>query len=76
MRFKPLGRTSMSASVIGQGTLGVGSRENSDPARIRRRIDALRCGFDHGINLVDTGEDYEGGHSEEVLGQALEGMRV
>jgi len=36
---------------------------------------ALRAALDHGINAFDTAEEYGDGHSERVLGAALQGVR-
>lgn len=36
---------------------------------------ALRAALDHGINAFDTAEEYGDGHSERILGAALEGAR-
>ena len=38
-------------------------------------IATIQAAFDHGINLVDTAPVYGFGHSEEVVGKALAGMR-
>ncbi len=38
-------------------------------------IAAVHAALDAGVNFFDTAEGYEDGHSESVLGQALEGRR-
>ncbi|MDB5969053.1 MAG: Aldo/keto reductase protein [Hydrocarboniphaga sp.] len=38
-------------------------------------IATIRAAIDSGINLIDTAPVYSFGHSEEVLGHALEGLR-
>jgi aryl-alcohol dehydrogenase-like predicted oxidoreductase len=38
-------------------------------------IRAVRAAVDNGINLIDTAPAYGGGHSEEVVGKAVEGIR-
>lgn len=73
MRFKSLGGTSTTISVIGQGT-GIGgysSRSFSyeDYARI------VRLGIDSGLSFIDTAPAYGDGLSEEAVGKAIEGIR-
>lgn len=75
MIYKTLGKTQVKVSAIGQGTIGAGSYQNTTSERIRRRIDVLRLGIELGINFLDTGEDYEEGHAEELLGKAIKGIR-
>jgi methylglyoxal reductase len=36
---------------------------------------AIRAAIDHGINLIDTAPMYGYGHSEELVGKALQGLR-
>ena len=62
-RYVPLGRTGMRISDI-----SFGSSRNTDPAVVRHA-------FEQGINYFDTAEGYQGGKSEEAIGQALEGVR-
>ena len=37
---------------------------------------AIRAAIDHGINLIDTAPMYGYGRSEELVGEALKGVRV
>jgi diketogulonate reductase-like aldo/keto reductase len=57
--------------ALGQGTWGMGEM----PAARRAEIDALQCGLDLGMGLVDTAEMYGDGAAEEVVGAALAGRR-
>lgn len=75
MRYKRLGGVGPDISVIGQGSIGAGSKENASSETIRKRIKTLRHGIELGMNFIDTGEDYEGGHSEEVLGRMMKEVR-
>jgi aryl-alcohol dehydrogenase-like predicted oxidoreductase len=36
---------------------------------------AIRAALDHGINLIDTAPMYGCGHSEELVGKAMQGLR-
>ncbi|GAB6102581.1 aldo/keto reductase [Thermococcus atlanticus] len=59
---------------IGMGTWGIGGRERPDRSRDRESVEALRYGLELGINLIDTAEFYGAGHSEELVGKAIEGF--
>ena len=59
------------APALGQGTW----RQGEDPRRRRQEIDALRTGIDLGMTLIDTAEMYGDGGAEEMLGEALAGLR-
>ncbi len=71
-QFEPqreLGRTGFRASVLGIGDLA----DRSVPfatcvATIRRAIDA-------GLNVIDTAPGYEDGYSEQIVGEAVKGIR-
>ena len=64
---RPLGRTGFVATVIGQGDL-------ADRAVPRERnVATLRRALDAGVNVLDTAPMYEGGHSEELVGEAVRG---
>jgi len=51
----------------GDTPLGYGTVDDAES------IAAIRCALDLGIRVFDTADVYGAGHSEEVLGQALEG---
>ena len=74
MRYKRLGDSDMTFSVIGLGTWPisgsgwVGSWGAQDDQKSIRTI-AAAC--EAGINWIDTAPDYGIGHSEEVVGMAL-----
>ncbi len=59
-------------SKIGFGTWKIGGGYwSADRTRDPHWIDLLRYVMDRGINLFDTAEMYGGGHTEELLAQAL-----
>ncbi|MFH1137566.1 MAG: aldo/keto reductase [Pseudomonadota bacterium] len=39
------------------------------------KIRVIREGVDLGMTLLDSGDAYEGGHAEEILGRAIRGIR-
>ena len=67
MLYRRLGRTNLLISELGYGSAR-GSTEN--PQQI---INTIHAAIDSGINFFDTAEGYDGGDSERVLGQALQG---
>jgi aryl-alcohol dehydrogenase-like predicted oxidoreductase len=61
-------------SRVGLGTWAIGGSMwgGADDAQ---SIATIRAAIDSGINLIDTAPVYGFGHSEEVVGKALEGLR-
>lgn len=75
MIYRRLGRTNIEIPVIGQGTTGAGPEELRSPERIRVREETLRLGIEHGMTLLDTGEHYDEGYAEQLVGRVARGMR-
>lgn len=73
MEYRQLGRTKEKVSTIGMGTWKMGSWRSSEERS--RQVQALRRGFELGINHVDTAEIYAAGRSEEIVGEAISGIR-
>ena len=73
MEYRELGRTGDKVSTIGMGTWKIGSFRTSEEREAQVR--ALRRGVELGINLIDTAEMYNHGKSEEVVADAIEGVR-
>ncbi|NJJ40461.1 aldo/keto reductase [Paenibacillus apii] len=71
MEFVQVSDTGLKASRIGLGTWAIGGWMwgGSDDAESIRTIHAA---LDRGINLIDTAPVYGFGHSEEVVGQAVQ----
>lgn len=57
--------------AIGQGTWRLGENR----AERAREVAALREGIERGLTLIDTAEMYGEGGSEEVVGEAIAGLR-
>lgn len=82
MHYRPLGKTGLKVGEVGLGAWAFGGPF---------QIDGKQCGFsgqddaesirvvhaaqDLGVNFIDTADAYGLGHSEEVIGQALQGRR-
>lgn len=60
-----------SVPVIGQGTWHMGE----NPGQRAREVAALRQGIELGMTLIDTAEMYAEGGAEEVVGEAIAGLR-
>jgi aryl-alcohol dehydrogenase-like predicted oxidoreductase len=71
MRYRQLGTSGLTVSVVGLGCNNFGSR--LDLERTRAVVDAA---IDQDINLLDTSDTYgNGGGSETFLGEILKGRR-
>ncbi len=78
MRTRTLGRTRIQVSEIGFGAWAIGGNAHGNsygPTDDAQSIAAIRRALDLGVNFFDTADVYGWGHSEEILGQALEGHR-
>ncbi len=74
MIFRRLGRTELMVSEIGFGGLAIGGVRWGD-VRDEQSLAALQRAFGLGVNFFDTADIYGRGHSEELIGQALDEVR-
>lgn len=58
---------------IGIGTWAVGGGMNASSSKDDESIKAIRYSIQKGQNHIDTAEMYGGGHSEELVGEAIKG---
>ncbi len=71
-RFEPrreLGRTGFTVTRLGIGDLA----DRNLP--METLVATARRAIDAGLNLIDTAPGYEDGYSEEIVGQAVKGVR-
>lgn len=61
--------------VLGIGTWGMGGKENSDDSQDEKEINAIQTALNLGLRHIDTAEFYGGGHSEELVGEAIQGFK-
>lgn len=73
--YRYLGKTSLRLAAIGQGTTQTGGYAAKSNEKDRQRIEVLRLGLELGMNFIDTSELYGGGHAEEIVGEAVKGIR-
>jgi len=74
MEYRKLGTSDLEVSTVCVGTWAIGGDfwgEVDD----RKSISAIHAGLDHGVNFIDTAPAYGAGHSEEVVGRAIQGRR-
>lgn len=79
MRYRNLGNSGIRVSEIGFGCWGIGGDHGGAVAYGKTddavSLKAVHAALDCGINFFDTADFYGNGHSEELLGQALQGRR-
>jgi aryl-alcohol dehydrogenase-like predicted oxidoreductase len=71
MLYRQLGKSGARVSVIGLGTNRFGF-ERMPQAEVDR---VLAAAADLGVNFLDSADIYQGGRSEETIGNALKGRR-
>lgn len=74
MELRPLGTSEIQISPIVMGTWQTGKAMWTD-IDDNESQKAIRAAFDAGVTTFDTAEVYGNGHSERILGKALEGVR-
>lgn len=74
MKYRTLGNSNLEISAVGLGTWAYGN-DTFGEVDDQQSIRAIRAAVDAGINLIDTAPAYGDGHSEEVVGKAIEGIR-
>lgn len=71
---RTLGKSGIQVSKMGFGLWAAGG-DYWGPTEDQRILDAIDAALEAGINFFDTADVYGGGHSEELLGQAMKGRR-
>lgn len=78
MKRRILGRTGLAVSEVGFGGWGIGGNRYGNsygPTDDAESLRAVRHAVELGCNFFDTADVYGHGHSEEILGAALAGVR-
>ena len=83
MKYRTFGQTGLKVSEIGIGAFPIsGVQQQADGTRTgwtgtdeQQSIALIHRAEELGVNLIDSAESYGAGHSEEVVGQALQGRR-
>lgn len=79
MEYRVLGKTGLKVSTVGVGCWQMGGLAGADSGWTgttdEESIATIHQAKEIGINLLDTAEGYGRGHSEEVIGRAVKGIR-
>lgn len=79
MRYKHFKNAGVDISALTVGTWGIAGANSAGVSwgdvDTKESIAAVRRMVENGVNMVDTAPIYGEGHSEEVIGQALKGIR-
>lgn len=79
MKYRPLGKTGLVVSEVGFGAWGIGGRTAGQTSYgdtdDRASLAALRSALECGITFFDTSGAYGNGRSEELIGEAVDGVR-
>src|SRR5512142_576027 len=76
MKYRALGNSNMSGSIVGFGAWAIGGGQwwGSDPDE-NESIRTVQAALDLGVNLIDTAPAYGWGRSESIVGKALKDRR-
>src|ERR1035441_8206731 len=77
MTLRTLGQTDLRITPIGIGAWAIGGGKWEfawGPQNDDESIGAIHAGLDRGINWIDTAAVYGLGHSETVVGRAIQGI--
>ena len=77
MQTRQLGKNGPQLSAIGFGAWAIGGPWQFGWGKVddSESVNAIHAAIDNGINWIDTAAVYGFGHSEEVVGKALKGMK-
>ncbi|HPQ91483.1 MAG TPA: aldo/keto reductase [Mesotoga prima] len=71
MIYRTLGKNMGEIPAIGLGTWEIGGRDLPDLSRDKEHIDTISRAIEMGYTHIDTAEYYGGGHTEEIIGEAI-----
>ncbi len=77
LKTTQLGQTGLEITRVGFGAWAIGGggwEFGWGPQEDDESIAAIQRALEHGINWIDTAAAYGFGHSEQVVGRALEGV--
>jgi len=77
MKTRKLGYTDLNLTTIGLGTWAIGGggwKFGWGPQYDKDSIDTILYALELGVNWIDTAPIYGFGHSEEIIGKAMEGL--
>jgi len=71
MEYKEISK-GVRVPVLGAGTWGIGGKHSADYSNDGCGVNAIRAAIDHGMTHIDTAEYYGAGHTEELVGKAIQ----
>ncbi len=74
LKTRTLGKSGIALTELGLGLWAAGGSEWG-PTDDRAALSAIDLGLELGVNFFDTADVYGDGHSEELLGRAMQGRR-
>src|SRR4030042_6905665 len=74
LKQRVLGKSSLKISEIGFGLWAAGG-DAWGPTNDQAILDAIDYTLERGLNFYDTSDVYGAGHSEELLGKAMQNRR-
>ena len=74
MKTEKFGTTELTISEIGMGTWELGGREWGDVDE-KDAVNLLKYAYENGVTFYDTADQYGGGRSERLLGEAFSGLQ-
>lgn len=75
MKYRSLGNSGLIVSEVGLGTMQFGEAMQMGGLGQKETNEMVKFAMDRGINYIDTADVYSMGESEELLGNALKGIR-
>ncbi len=75
MQHRQLGRSDLSVPVVAFGAWAIGGGPYWGPGDDDAAVEAIRAALDAGIDAIDTAPIYGMGHSERLVGRAIDGRR-
>lgn len=75
MKYRELGKTGLQASIVGLGTFEIGGSSWWDSVDQKVATNTIRSAIDLGVNFIDTAPVYGFGQSEQIVGEAIQGVR-
>ena len=73
MEYRRIGNTDIELSAVAFGAWAIGGWMWGGAER-KDAIEAIRTSFDHGVSTIDTAPVYGQGSSEEIVGEAIQGV--
>jgi len=74
MKKRRIGKSGIEVFPIGIGLWAIGG-DKWGPTDDRESMNTIDAALDQGVDFFDTADVYGGGHSESLLGKAMEGRR-